>query len=110
MWMISPRIRAVVQIRKVGIISRHVLEHPSSPRGCVIHEIIMTKPRAIATVPRVKCNPTIVDCRIGNLLISVDLVAKIGIITENKVVRFRARAKMLRKPCIMRFLFLVLIL
>ena len=39
---------------KVGIISRHVLEHPSSHRGCVIHEIIMTKPRAIATVPKVK--------------------------------------------------------
>ena len=65
----------------MGIISRHVLEHPSSHRGCVIHEIIMTKPRAIATVPKVKCSPTIADCRIGNLLMSADLLAKTGIIT-----------------------------
>ena len=70
----------------------------------------MTKPRVIATVPRVKWSQTIADCKIDNPLISVDLVAKIGIITENTVARFRARAKMLRNPWIMRFLFLVLIL
>ena len=48
MWMINPKTRAAVQIRKVGIISRHVLEHPSSAKGWVIYEVIMGKPVVIA--------------------------------------------------------------
>ncbi len=71
---------------------------------------MMTKPNMIPAVPEAAWSQTIVDCKIGNLLMRAILVLKVGIITEIVVARLIASAKMLRNPCIRRFLFLVLIL
>jgi len=70
----------------------------------------MTKPSTIATTPEPTWSQTTVDCKIDYLLMSVILVVKEGIITEITVARLSATAKMLRNPCIIRFLFLVRIL
>jgi hypothetical protein len=71
---------------------------------------MITRPKMIAANPEATWSQTMVDCKIGNPLMKVMLVLKIGIITEITVVKLSASAKMLRKPCIIRFLFLVLIL
>jgi hypothetical protein len=110
MCIVNPKTNAKAQIKKVGIISFHVLEQLSSPKGWVTHEAMITKPKMIAAVPKATWSHTIVDCKIGNPMMRVMLVLKTGIITEIIVARLSASAKMLRKPCIMRFLFLVLIL
>jgi hypothetical protein len=95
---------------EVGIISFHVLEQPSSPNGWVTHEIMIMKLNKIAVIPVATWNYTMIDCKINSLLKRVILEPKTGIITTITVNRLSVRSKMLRNPCIMRFLFLVLIL
>jgi hypothetical protein len=71
---------------------------------------MMTKPKVTAVIPKATWSQTTDDCKIDKLLTRAKRLLKTGIITVNTVARFNAMAKMLINPCMMRFLFFVLIL
>ena len=106
----NPRTNVTVQIMKVGIISLHIFEHPSSLNGWVIHEKMIMSPSTIATIPKMACNQTRDNWKSDKLLINIKSPMKTGIIIQSVVARFNPIAAMLKKPCIIRFLFWVLIL
>ena len=80
--MDNPRSNVNVQIMKVGIISLHIFEHPSSPNGWVIHEKMMMTPSTIAAIPKMACNHNTDNWKSDKLLINIKFPMKTGIINK----------------------------
>ena len=86
--MANPRTNVNVQIMKVGIISLHIFEHPSSLKGWVIHEKMIMSPSTIATIPKMACNQTRDNWKSDKLLINIKSPMKTGIIIQSVVAMF----------------------
>lgn len=74
--MANPITNAKVQIMKVGIISLHIFEQPSSPKGRVTQEKIMIKPSKMVTIPKTACNQTTADWTSDKLLIKSQITTE----------------------------------